>query len=441
MTGERMKVAMAVHHFPPRYNGGAEWRAYRTASALQERGHRVEVTAVERIDAPAENDLTYRAENFQGVDVRRLSFDLEAAPDLFRWRYDNPWIGEYFERYFEETRPDVFHLIGGYLLTASALETARRMGIPTVVTLTDFWFLCARLSMQRSNGEISTLPLDPVRCARCLGEESRRYRIPGRLFPELMNLYWRNRKDKVQQMQARMDCLLQTLNQVDTIISPSRFLREFHIEAGVDPSRILFSRQGRNLSANPKPKQPSKGVLRIGYSGQISEHKGVHVLVDAVHKLPGAPLQVKIYGDLEVFPDYTRKLKTKAAGDPRIEFMGPYRRDELADVFAGLDVLVIPSMWRENSPNVILEAFGYQTPVIGTDFGGISELVDHGGSGLLFERGSAESLAMQIGKLLDESGLLERLQVGVPPVRSVSEEIDELEAIYRRVQSHANQTI
>ncbi len=440
MTVDRINVAMAVHHFPPNYNGGAEWRAYRTAQALQARGHRVAVTAVERIDVPTENGVACEEENFQGVDVRRLAFDLQAAPDPFRWRYDNPWIGEHFERYFEETKPDVFHLIGGYLITASALNTARRMGIPTVVTLTDFWFLCARVSMLRSNGEIATLPIDPVRCARCLGEESRRYRIPGRLFPELMNLYWRSRKDKVQQMRDRIDCLLSTLNQVDVIISPSKFLRDFHIQAGVDENRIVFSRQGRNLSSQPKPKQPSKGVLRIGFSGQINEHKGVHVLIDAVRTLPGAPLQVKIYGDLEMFPEYTAELKAQAADDPRIEFKGAYQRDELPEVFAGLDALVVPSLWRENSPNVILEAFGYQTPVIGTNFGGISELVDHGHNGLLFERGNAESLAEQIGRLLKEPGLLDQLQAGIPPVRSVTEEIDELEVIYRRAQSHASQT-
>ncbi len=438
MNPKGMNVTLAVHHFPPHYNGGAEWRAYRTALALQERGYRVKVVAVERIDHPAQNDIDWENEKFQGVDVQRLSFDLESAPDPFRWRYDNPWLGQHFERLFDEDRPDVFHLIGGYLITSNALETARRMGIPTVVTLTDFWFLCPRLSLLRSNGEISTLPIDPSRCARCLGEESRRYRLPGRLFPKVMDLYWRGRRGKVRQMEERIRCLLETLNQVDAIISPSRFLRDVHIEAGVDANRILFSRQGRQLTTNLEPKQEFDGVLRIGYSGQISEHKGIHILIQAVRKLAGAPLRLQIYGDMEMFPDYTRQLKKLAAGDTRIEFMGTYRREELGHVFAGLDVVVVPSMWFENSPNVILEAFGYKTPVVGSRFGGIIELVDHDESGLLFERGDAQSLAMQLQRLLDEPELLEHLREGIPPVRSVSEEIDELEEIYRRVQGHAS---
>ncbi len=437
MTAARMNIALAVHHFPPHYNGGAEWRAYRTASALQERGHRVNVVAVERIDRPAENNIAWEDEKFQGVDVRRLSFDLNAAPDPFRWRYDNPWIGRHLEQMFAENRPDVFHLIGGYLISASVLETAQRMGIPTVVTLTDFWFLCPRLSMLRSNGEISTLPINPVRCARCLGEESRRYRIPGRLFPEIMDAYWRGRHKAVQQMEDRIRCLLETLNQVDAIISPSQFLRDFHIQAGVDSGRILFSRQGHNLSSRPEPKGDAGGVLQIGYSGQIAEHKGIHLLIQAVRKLADAPLRLKIYGDTQMFADYTQRLKEMAAGDPRIEFMGPYRREELPGVFAGLDVLAVPSMWYENSPNVILEAYGYRTPVIGSRFGGIVELVEEGQSGLLFERGDVDSLAGQLRRLIEEPGLLEHLRAGVPPVRSVDEEMDELEEIYRRVQKHA----
>ncbi len=435
MKSEGMNIAMAVHHFPPHYNGGAEWRAYRTAAALQERGHRVKVFAVERIDGPTGSEIAWTDEVFQGVNVRRLSFDQKAAPDEFRWRYDNPWIGQHFEQYFRENKPDVFHLIGGYLMTASALETAKQMGIPRVVTLTDFWFLCPRLSMLRSNGEISTLPIDPVRCARCLGEESRRYRIPGRLFPGLMDLYWRNRDGKVQQMEERIRCLTNTLNQVEVIISPSQFLRDFHIRAGIHPERIVFSRQGRNLPQHLEQKTGPNGVLRIGYSGQIAEHKGIHVLIEAVRKLPGAPVELKIYGDPGAFPDYTARIESLAEGDARIKFMGRYQREELPEVFAGLDVVVVPSLWFENSPNVILELYGFQTPVIGSKFGGIIELVSHGQSGLLFERGDANDLSEQIRRLLEEPGLLARLQAGIPLVRSVAEEIDELEEIYRRAKS------
>lgn len=157
-----MKILLAVHHFPPRYTGGAEWRAYRTAAALRSRGHDVRVVAIERIDA-AGAGLTWSDEVYEGVPVRRLAFNLSAAPDPFVWQYDNAWIGEHLDALIAQERPDVFHLIGGYLMTGSALLSARRAGLPVVVTLTDYWYLCPRISMLRSDGSISTLPLDAAR--------------------------------------------------------------------------------------------------------------------------------------------------------------------------------------------------------------------------------------------------------------------------------------
>ena len=88
-----MRIVLAVHHFPPRYLGGAEWRAYRTAKALQAHGHSVNVICVEYIDGGPAQGVEWRDDVYDQVPVRRLSFNLSAAPDPFRWEYDNTWIG------------------------------------------------------------------------------------------------------------------------------------------------------------------------------------------------------------------------------------------------------------------------------------------------------------------------------------------------------------
>jgi glycosyltransferase involved in cell wall biosynthesis len=88
---------------------------------------------------------------------------------------------------------------------------------------------------------------------------------------------------------------------------------------------------------------------------------------------------------------------------------------------------VVPSIWYENSPYSILEAFAHGLPVIATDLGGMAELVRHEESGLLFRRGDAASLAQQLARLLREPSLLGLLRSGVPPVKASSEEIDEIE--------------
>ena len=430
-----MKIVIGVHHFPPTYKGGAEWRAYRTAAALQERGHDVQVICVERIDHDLRSGLTWEDTTYDGVNVRRLSFNLEAAPDLFRWEYDNPWIGDHLRSIFRQTRPDIFHLISGYMLTGQAILSAQELNIPTVVTLTDFWFLCRRISLWRSDGTLSTMPVDPVHCARCLGEEKRRYRWLGQIAPNLMDNYWHQQQEWVDRFALRQQFLRQALNRVQAIISPSQFLRSIHVQAGIPSEKIIFSRQGRDFpDLDPTLLQKSPHtVLRLGYSGQIAPHKGIHILAEALKLLPDAPISVHIYGEAEHFPRYTDQLKRLVRGDSRLKIMGTYLRQDVSRVFHNLDVLVVPSLWYENSPNVILEAFAHRTPVIASDLGGMAELVHHSQNGLLFRVGDAAALARQLRRLVEEPVLLAQLQAGIQPVKTVAQEIDELEAIYQRV--------
>jgi glycosyltransferase involved in cell wall biosynthesis len=439
-----MKIVIAAHHFPPRYTGGAEWRAFRTATALQARGHEVRVACVEHVDEGPNDGVAWQDDVYQGIAVRRLSFNRAAVPDPTLWEYDNAWIGHHLQDFLEEQHPDIFHLISGYLISGRALRVARQMDIPTVVTLTDFWFLCRRISMLRSDGQISTLPIRAAICAQCLGEEQRRYRLLGRIAPGLMNIFWRSRTKQIRNIEARTIFLHQTLNQVDAIISPSQFLRSMFIEAGINAKRIIFSRQGRDFPgviSQLTEKEPSAG-LRVGYNGQIAELKGVHTLIEAARRVLTPQLTVKIYGDTERFPAYTAKLRRLIGHDARIKLAGVYRgQDDLGWVFRDLDVIVAPSVWYENSPNAILEAFVYRTPVVVSDLGGMAELVRDGENGLKFKPGDANDLARQLRRLLDEPGLLARLQAGIEPVKSLSQEMDELEGIYQDLVERKGNTV
>jgi len=430
-----MKIVIAVHHFPPRYTAGAEGEAYRISAALQARGHEVRVVCVERVDTGRASGVTWTDDVYNGIAVRRLSFDQASMPDPFRWEYDNPWIGDHLQQLLSEYRPDVFHLISGYLMSGRAVHVAHQLHIPTVVSLMDFWFLCRRISMLRSDGQISTLPINAATCARCLGEEKRRYRWLGRIAPDLMASFWRLQKTQIRQFEARTALLRQTLNEAEAIISRSQFLRSIFIEAGLAPERIVFSRQGRDFSLAPEmlEKTPAVGLLRIGYIGQIAWHKGVHVLFEAIRQMSDAPLSVRAYGDLTFYPGYVARQRKLMVGDKRLELSGVCHPNKLSKVFRELDLIVVPSLWYENSPNVILEAFAHQTPVIASNLGGMAELVRDGENGLLFTPGDPGSLAHQLQRLLDEPQLLPALRAGIRPVKRVTQEIDELEAIYQQV--------
>jgi glycosyltransferase involved in cell wall biosynthesis len=237
-----------------------------------------------------------------------------------------------------------------------------------------------------------------------------------------------------------MAFLRETLDRVDAIISPSQFLRDLFIEAGIARERIVFSRQGRDfstLTTDLLEKTPATH-LRVGYMGQIAPHKGVHMLFEAVRQLSDAALEVKAYGDPTPFPGYTHSLRQMIRQDPRLSLEGVYEQTEVSRVLQGLDVVVVPSVWYENSPNTILEAFAHHTPVIVADLGGMAELVKDGVNGLRFAPGSASSLAAKLQQLIDSPDLLSQLQKGIRPVKSVAEEMTELKEMYRSLVSEAD---
>jgi glycosyltransferase involved in cell wall biosynthesis len=93
-------------------------------------------------------------------------------------------------------------------------------------------------------------------------------------------------------------------------------------------------------------------------------------------------------------------------------------------------VLVVPSLWPENSPLVIHEAFMHGVPVVGARTGGIPGLVTDGASGLLYEPFSVEGLRAALQRTIDDPALLQRLSNGVPAVKSIADDAREWDARY-----------
>jgi glycosyltransferase involved in cell wall biosynthesis len=428
-----MKICFAVHHFLPNFTGGSEWETLRMATGLQAQGHEVNIITIERIDqGDPKKDITWVDDVYQGISVRRLFYNQQNAPDAFRWEYDNLWVGEAIRTWLEEKRPDIFHLISGYLISGRALKVAQEMGLKRVVSLMDYWFLCPRISMLRSDGKMAMHLIQPATCARCLGEQSRRYSVPAWIAPGLMAAYWKRQDQKIRQMEDRTSFLRSTLDQADIILSASQYLRSVYIKNGVSPAKILQIRQG--LDFKPAGEKKKSDTLRVGYIGQLTHVKGVHILMEAVRALSNVPLHVEIYGEASTYPPYLGKLKKITGNDPRVHFEKAYHSEEEgAKALQNLDVLVVPSVWYENSPNVILEAFASGTPVIASNLGGTAELVQDGVSGLVFEAGNAADLAKKIMSLVQQPDLLQKLQKGIPVVKNVAQQVDELLNIYQMV--------
>ena len=260
----------------------------------------------------ATSDLRWMDETFDSLAVRRLFLNLANASDPTKWEYDNPWIEAHLSRYLAEEKPDVFHLISGYLMTAAAIKAAKSHHIPIVLTLTDFWFLCHRHILHRTSGQIcvENTRLD---CVRCVLEKKRRFRLPAQKLPALTNAVWQGVQilppisARMAQMDQRRTTLQATLAEVQVAICSSHFLMETYLKKGFSAKHMQFLRQGLSHLPPLLVKKSLSAKLRIGYIGQIAPHKGVHVLLEAYAKLvsssevetnSAAPLvQLKLYGD------------------------------------------------------------------------------------------------------------------------------------------------
>jgi glycosyltransferase involved in cell wall biosynthesis len=438
-----LKITLATHHFPPHYVAGAEQYAFRVSRGLQQRGHTVEVVTIESI---TEGELEPKPEYevYEGIPVWRLRFNLEKAPNRFEWLYRNPELGGWFSRYLEQSRPDVLHVNGGYLLGGKVFEAAFELRIPTVLILHEFWFMCPIATLFRPTGTICDHPVAAARCAWCWLSEKRRYRIPdiqlhglvGDLFTAASQVPAFGEVTKtaglVRQVEDRRTYLKSILERVDLVISPSQFLLDKVAEYGMHPRKAVHAAFGLDKLAYEDREWAAPGTsLRFGYLGQIVPHKGVHQLIQAFQQLKRSEgCRLLIYGKMDPESRYHRHLLKLARANPAIEFRGGYTYDQIQNVLSEVDTVVTPSVWYENRPTVIVEAFSAHRPVIAPRLGGMAELVEHDVTGLQYEPGSIRSLSAQMQRLVDQPELLQRLKNGIQPVMDLKTELDCLIKLY-----------
>lgn len=425
---------MATHHFPPRHTGGVEWITLHAARWLQSHGADVEIVCVEEILPGTSGEVLVRVDDEMGMRVHRLSIPSPFGMANFRQSYWNERIRAWFSGLLENNRPDLIHLHSGYLLTVSPLAAAQQLGIPTVISLHDYWTVCPRIQLLHPDGTRCAGP-SPERCAWCLRTEQRRYREPDRLSGGLLSRWMEKPAiarllgaSSVQQIKERQSTVRQVLQRCNAILAHARLVRDLILQTGVEEKRVLLSPYGLDTSAwpDPLPQKNTSDALRIGYLGNLIPTKGAAILVQAFRILKTSrQVELRIYGDLEKDPAFGRELQHLANGDERIHFLGRYENARVPYLMQDIDVLVVPSLWNETGPLVTLEGLGCHTPVVVSDIPNMVHQVRAEEDGLVFQTGNAASLAGQLERLATQPGLLEHLRNGIQPVRTLDEQMQD----------------
>jgi glycosyltransferase involved in cell wall biosynthesis len=235
----------------------------------------------------------------------------------------------------------------------------------------------------------------------------------------------------IRAISQRRDFLVQRINYIDQVVIPTQIMLSLLARNGLEKQRITFMPFGLNFDFMQGSKRASRShILRLGFIGSIAEHKGVHVLVEAMKKLARRPVELKIYGEMDVSREYTQNLIKMSSGYPMIKFCGTFPNDKIGEIFSSMDALIVPSLWHENSPLVIYSAQAAGCPVVASNMAGISEIIEHEKNGLLFEAGDPSQLAAAIETLLNNGGLLQKLSNNAKRPLSIQDYVAKLTEIY-----------
>ncbi|MBN1254713.1 MAG: glycosyltransferase family 4 protein [Deltaproteobacteria bacterium] len=267
-------------------------------------------------------------------------------------------------------------------LYPSIIDGCKEMGIPVVARLSDFQLVCPTYTFFR-DGEI---------CERCKN-----------------GYYWavKNKcaKNSYVVSFARVFAMyvhkiLRIQEKIDGFIAPSEFLRDKMIECGMDRSKIVWIPTYIDLNDYMPTYSFDDHIL---YVGNILQYKGLEYLIKAFETIKN-DVRLKNVGSSSDGEDERLKNYIRVKGIKNIDFLGFKHKEELKEIYQKAMFIVMPSIWYENMPRVILESMAYGKPIIASNIGSIPELIDHGKNGFLFEPKNIDDLKEKIQHLLNNPG-------------------------------------
>lgn len=452
-----MLITFVTHQYPPHYNTGTELYAKRLALKIRGVfGYDVRIFTFEpsyqrEDEAPSDGlgpRLMRREETVdEGVPVTRVWAWPGLAPNAALATYYNVFLGKQFGTYLDQVKPDLVHFFHTAFLGSSLLEEAFLRDIPAVVNLMDFWFVCPTAQLLRTRTMATCSGPQAFDCLECVSlgnEDFERLltftRGDGFLPVETeltalgrgMRFSNPSPHAAMTALGVRAQYLQEVLRCADAIVAPSTTLRDVFVRQGLPADAVRVLRYG----VDPMPpyafdKRPTP-ALRFGFIGSINKPKGLHLLVDAMRGVNG-DCSLDIYGNPASFPHYSQACFEEAFKDPRIRIRGAMKPEHAPTALRDVDVLVVPSLWHENTPFVVLEARAAGVPVLGAGVGGIAEIVHDGRDGRLFEAGDVDSLRAVMQELVDDRAQVARLSGHFADVRTLLANAREFDDLYHEL--------
>lgn len=369
-----IRLLMVNVLFPPQSFGGATIVAEHLARHLPASG--VNPTVLTGLATPELTEGAVHRYEFQGTPVIGIAM----PPPLSREHdYRNPAMKSLMSEILATTRPDVVHLHSIQQLSASIAEACVEAGVPFIVTLHDAWWICERQFMVREDGAYcDQRTIDLRTCARCM---------PDSAFTH-----------------KRFYHLAAILEKAALLLAPSAFQRDLYVANGLPPDRVRVNGNGVPLPATADPARVGRTV-RFAYLGGQAVHKGYFWMKEIFENLKERNWRL-------VIPDIHLRLGHSSIrlkdwkGRGRVSIVPPFDQDNLDAFYADIDVLLVPSLWKESFGLAVREALARNVWVITTDSGGVTEAIVEGENGNIIERGDTTGFTAAIRAILADPGRL-----------------------------------
>jgi glycosyltransferase involved in cell wall biosynthesis len=359
-----------------KYTGGADVFYLEVGRVLEENGHEVAYfSSIDENTMPSKYSPYFvEAPDFKSKSAIKQAISFTKIPYNFEAKRQ-------FERLIKDFKPDVVHAFGILThLSPSIFDAAKNMGIPIVWSLNDYKHICPNYKLFH-HGKL---------CEDCKGNkfyncvinkcshDSYAFSIGSSIESYVhyfLDIFRRN---------------------VDLFLFASDFMAYKTEEFW---QRNTF-KWGKLMNPFQIPdRDPLKEPGGFGlYFGRLIDEKGVDVLIEALRQAPSLPFKIVGDGpDLPMLQSLAIKYNLQ-----NVEFVGPLWGEALNDILYSARMVVVPSIWHENFPYVILQAFAAGKPVIGSDRGGIPEMVSHGVRGLIYQAENSKQLSNAISSLWED---------------------------------------
>ena len=410
-----MRILYVVHQFHPESSSGTEKFLLNLASSMQRSGHHADIVTYsfsERSDFRPSGSLLVKHYQYKGISVIGVRHD--RIPIDINTSLENSAVFSFAKQVLgnQSRSYDLVHMVHPMRL-ASFATAAGEIGIPYMLTLTDFWMICPKVNLHTSFHTQCSGPGGGVICSQWCPE----------LRPGLIT--------------SRLKAAHEMLRGAEAIVVPSHLVdamvrKEFsELMLRVIPHGLVLDEFKIDWRTHEKGAN-----LVFAYCGGLSAHKGVDVLIKAFRSLEDQNVQLHIYGTSSRFEqDFEKGLRKAAGQDDRIKFCGPYREEEVGKVFQAIDALVIPSLCYESYSFTLHEALASRVPVIASAIPCLDEKIEDSVTGLIFRVGDAEDLADRLRSVASDPAKLDRMKQNIrsSSVSRIEEEAYLYERIYKGV--------